>query len=58
MLTTNETAFIDEIIAHGGVLCETWETPDPDDEDAIILHVLVPVPDDADVAAAVAGEAS
>lgn len=41
-MTTREQALIDEIVAHGGVLCETRETLLPDGT----IHVDVFVPED------------
>lgn len=43
-MTTREQALIDEITAHGGVLCETRETYDPV-EDVILVELLVPLTD-------------
>ena len=43
-LTTNEQAFIDEIVARGGILVETRETYDPV-EDVILVEILGPLAD-------------
>lgn len=50
-MTTREQALIDEIVAHGGVLCETRETEQPDG--TILVDVFVPQDEDAFLAALV-----